>query len=240
MRGRWQLFTSNLLVFLVWYIIIYSVTSGPAGVLTALAGALIALAVGLVAGVLVGAAAHAIDLHLTHRGVRAGDARDGARVTLGKLPERAALRVASPTPHPAEPAGVPPTADAGVPPAAADTPTEPTASHVAHAPADRADVPPTADAGAAPASADRLAGCCAAFARGHPAVKVAPADSSGSLTGSIDRAASPEDFSDFLALVTALAAEGADVSAVAVTQDTGGLPVSVTFPISHDEEEPQA
>lgn len=237
MRNRWQLFTSNLIVFSLWYVLIYILTAGPGAALGALGGALLALAAGLIAGVIVGTAAHAVDLHLTHRGVRAGDTRDGARVTLGKLPERAALRSASPPSLPAAPAGLPPTANADEPSASADIPAKPATSRVSLPPADRADVPPAANAGGTPASADRLSACCAKFARRHSTVKVTLAASGSGHTGSIDRAASPEDFSDFLALVCALVAEGADVSAVAVTQDAGGVPVSVTFPISDTEKE---
>ena len=239
MRGRWQLFISNFIVFSSWYILIYVLTVGSGeGVFAALGGALLALAAGLIAGVIVGAAAHAIDLRLTYRGVRAGDARDGARITLGKLPERAALHSNSPAPHPADQAAFPPTMSVDVPPDSADTPAKPTASHVAHEPADLAGVPPAADGRVPPASADRLASCCARFARSHSAVWVAPAASGGGLIGSIDRASSPEDFSDFLALVGGLADEGADVSAVAVTQDADGIPSAVTFPVSDESEVP--
>ena len=230
MRNRWQLFTSNIIVFVSWYLLFYIVTlGGGEGVLSALGDALLALAVGLLAGVIVGAAAHAIDLHITHRGVRAGDARGGARVTLGRLPERTAVRPDAP----------PATVDETPPPDSAP---------------DRASVPesvlaptvlpvPTADAPAAspaPALPGRLAAECAAFARGHAGVRVTPDSGGGVRIGFIDRAVNPPDFSAFLALIDELSCEGADVSAVAVAQDAGGLPVSVTFPISDDEKEPQA
>lgn len=217
MRGRWQLFTSNLLVFLVWYIIIYSVTSGPAGVLTVLAGALIALAVGLVAGVLVGAVAHAIELHLTHRGVLAGDARDGAHITLGKLPERAAVQPVEPVPATPEP----PAADPAPAPALATAPaTEPIPT------------PATPVASAGPPSPCRLASACAEFVREHAGALVAPTSDGGPLVGCIDRATAPADFAAFLALVSELSIAGVDVSAVQVTQDADGFPSSVAFPLS--------
>ncbi|ODU93071.1 MAG: hypothetical protein BGP23_14090 [Lysobacterales bacterium 66-474] len=206
----------------MWYIIIYSVTTGPAGVLTALAGALIALAIGLVAGVLVGAVAHAIELHVTHRGVLAGDARDGARITLGKLPERA---------------GVQPVAAA---PATPESPEAELASAPEQEPVSIIEPTPmqAAPAGAdAPSSADHLAATCAEFAREHAGVLVALSVSNGPLVGCIDRASAPDDFDAFLALVSELSSAGVNVSAVQVTQDADGVPTSVTFPVSVIEDE---
>ena len=230
MRGRWQFFPSGLIVFVTWYLVAYAITADTfAGVLSALGSGLIAAMIGLVAGALTGAVAHAIDLAATHRGVRAGDARDGARVSIGKLPgvvpgsRTAAAPIA---PGPARPGPMPEPVPASAPaadPAAAGQPAVPSAA-------------PTSSP-LHPAEPGWLAAESAAFAREHAGVRVTPNGHGGATVGAIDRAGHPADFAAFLALVTTLAGESVDVSAVAVTQDADGLPVTVTFPVSGDEPE---
>jgi len=225
MRGRWQLYTSNLIVFSLWYVLIYVLVSGAfEGVLGALAGALLALAAGLITGVVVGAAAHAIDLHLTHRAVRAGDARDGARITLGKLPKPVARQSDSPAPPVAETPAIDPVSVPKPAPVAAPEPA-PVDSHAA-----------ASSTPATPASSARLVAECAAFAGSHEGVLVAPASDGRGAVGNIYRAAAPGQFADFLELIGRLAKDGVDVAAVQVTQDGDGVPSVVTFPVFPGDE----
>jgi len=238
MRSRWQLFTSGLIVFVTWYLFTYAITSATfAGVLSALGVGLIAAMIGLTAGALTGAVAHAIDLAATHRGARAGDARDGARVTIGKLPD------VEPVQRPAPPSTAPESARLGPEPEPVPAVT-PTADPAATGPADAARAGPTAAPSPAPTSPPLqpaehgwLAAECAVFAREHAGVRVTPGSHGGEPAGAIDRAEQPADFAAFLALVTTLAGEGVDVSGVHIMQDADGLPLTATFPVFTDVKE---
>jgi len=225
MRNRWQLFTSNVIVFMAWYFLFYCLSAGGWGGLpTALLWALGALVAGGVIGVLIGAGAHALELHAIHRDVRAGDARDGARITLGKLPEQVARQPDPPAPPVAE---TPATAPASLPepaPSAAEKPGV---------------VEPTSGAAPMPVSVSRLATECASFTRDHEAVRVLADGAAGGATGALDRARDPADFAAFLDLIGRLSAEGVDVSGVRVSQDADGVPAGVTFPISTEQNEVQ-
>lgn len=237
MRNRWSLFLSGFIVFATWYLVAYGVTSGTfAGVLTGLAFGLAVIVGGLILGAGAGVAGRAIELHSLHREIRRGDARDGARVSLGKLPEvvpvvrRATADVAEPPAS--EPSAVPESAPVPLTdpsPARADScaPDAVTAAAVAA---------PEPAAGAPNATAaDRLAAECARFVAEHEAVAVTPGARGFVTVGSIDRAANPADFAAFMALVESLAGEGVDVARVAVSGGPDGLPAGVTFPVSSSD-----
>jgi len=219
MRNRWQLFTSNLIVFCAWYILFYCWSAGGwQGLLTALVLAVGALVAGGVFGAVMGAAAHALELRSIDRAVRTGDARDGARITLGKLPKPVARQSDPPAPPVAETPAIDPVSVPKPAPVAAPEP----------APVDsRAAASSTP---ATPASSARLVAECAAFAGSHEGVLVAPGSDGRGAVGHIYRAAAPGQFADFLELIGRLAADGVDVSAVQITQGADGVPTLVTFP----------
>lgn len=235
MRNRWSLFSSGFIVFLTWYAIVYLVTSGTfTGMLTGFAFGLAAAIGGLISGAAIGVSAHAIDLHSTHRDVRAGDARDGARVSLGKLPlivpmvrkgddlgTHATVQPAiDPVPEslpPAEPDPVPERGNSD----AADTAVTPRPESAADAPG-------------VPVS-DRLATECARFAASHESVAMVAGVGGSADVGTIDRAVNPVEFGEFMALVSALVGDGVDVSRVAVSVGPDSLPAVVTFPVSGEQ-----
>jgi hypothetical protein len=240
-RNRWSLFLSGFVVFVTWYVAAYVVTSRAfGGVLTGLAWGLTAIIGGLLLGAGVGVAVQALDLHFLHASIRRGDARNGARVNLGKLPDivsvarrdTASTATELPSPQPSstvESADVSPTDPA---PKDADSDTADAATD------GTGDAPPVPTAAAEKASTvDRLAAECARFVAAHEAVAVT-ADTNGSdAIGSIHRVTHPDAFAAFMALISALAGEGVDVSRVAVSAGPDGLPARVSFPVSTDEKE---
>lgn len=240
MRNRWSLFLSGFIVFAAWYVIAYAVTSRTfVGVLTGLAFGLSAVIGGMIIGAGFGVAARAVELHSIHREVRRGDARDGARVTLGKLPKivpvvRHAGAANAPEPLPPQS----PTAPEPVPISLPNHAPE-------HGDSDAPDAITCGTAGATlgPAAhaqntplADRLAIECARFVASHEAVAVTPGANGSSAAGAIDRASHPKDFAAFMTLVSALAGEGVDVSRVTVSAGPDDLPSAVTFPVSNDDD----
>lgn len=157
MRGRFQLFSSGLIVFVVWYVLAYIVLAGAtSGLRRSLVFGLAVATGGLVLGALVGVGARAIDLEMLHRGVRAGDARDGVRVSLGRLPDivpvgrpRAAEPVAVAT-VPAPGTGSVPSPDRAVPGAqdpSATPPASACASRSGETPASASQTPDGSPAG---------------------------------------------------------------------------------------------
>ena len=255
MRSRWQLFTSNLIAFGSWYVVAFLLAVwSPLGAFKALGWSAFALACGCAAGAVIGAAIYAIDLHATHRDVAAGDAQDGARVSLGKLPERACRSADQPAAgQPTVPAGDAPVAlpagsaspqeldtEAAGEPSAADA--APAAGVTAQADIPAVSEPPgmapaapddaVAPSAASAPAADRLADACGEWARKHSAVQVTPSPDGHGLVGRLDHDPATTDFADLIALIGDLADDGLDVSRVAFTQDADGLPASVTFPVS--------
>lgn len=239
MRSRWSLFGSGFIVFSTWYLIVYLITSGTsAGLPIGFAFGLSAAAVGLIVGAGIGIAAHAIDLNSVHRGVRAGDARDGARVSLGKLPpivpvvrttEDASDQIK--TEPAADPASetLPPTPDQAL---------ESAGFTVLESKNDSTNMVPMApviESQAVPVP-DLLAAECARFVSDHDMVAVTRGEGGAAGVGTIDRVASPAEFGEFMALVSVLAGDGLDVSRVTVSVGPGGLPAAVTFPVSGDDE----
>lgn len=231
MRNPWSFFGSGFIVFSTWYVIVYVFTTGTfASVLTGLAFGLVAAVGGLILGAAIGIAAHAIDLSSTHRDVRAGDARNGARLSLGKLP------AIVPVPRKGDDAGdqapTEPTTDPvseSLPPTDPDLVPEHNNSEVADI-AGTTLSEPVADAPDVPVP-DRLAIECARFVSNHDVVAVTRGKGSGAAIGTIDRVASPAEFGEFMAVVSALAADGVDVSRVAVSMGPDNLPAVVTFPV---------
>lgn len=233
MRSRWSAFGSGLIIYLWWYLVLYVVTSRTfAGLPVGLAYGLAAAVVGLIAGAVVGVGARAIELVVEHREVRAGDARDGARLSLGKLPEIVPPR------QPGRDGEVP------VPMPVTDKPSIKTIAPADSAPAtvspepviaEGAEVGPAEPVGE-PAdvvpAADRLANACEAFTACHGDAVMR----GGTGVGTIDRAANLAAFNEFMSVVTALAADGVDVSRVAVSMGTDGVPAAVTFPVSSNDE----
>jgi hypothetical protein len=232
MHNRWSLFVSGFVVFATWYVVAYIVTSGTFyGLPGGLAFGLAAIVAGLLFGAAAGVTARAMELHWLHVEVRRGDARDGARVTLGKLPEivpvvhhdggagasepSAAESHTVTRPIPVPPANRPPECDDSSAPDVA-------ASRVADAPS-------------AP-SGDRLAVECAKFVAEHETVAVAPGVAASVAVASIDRATNPDIFAAFFVLINTLAGEGVDVSRVAVSAGPDGLPAAVNFPVSIDNQ----
>lgn len=235
MRNRGSLFSSGFVVFSTWYVIAYGITSGTfAGVLTGFAFGLAAAIGGLIFGAVIGVAAHAIDLSSTHRDVRAGDARDGARVTLGKLPPIVPVvrKTEDTSDHtPSEPTPEP--VSESLPPTDADPAPEQGNSDVV----DTAGIPlpePTAVAPGVPVF-DRLAAECARFVAEHDTVAVARGEGDGMDVGAVDRAASPAEFVELMALVSMLADDGVDVTRVAVSMGPDSLPAVVTFPVEGEQ-----
>lgn len=239
MHNRWSLFSSGFVVFSTWYVIVYSVTSGTfTGLLTGFVFALAAAISGLIFGAVIGVSAHAIDLHSTHRDVCAGDARDGARVSLGKLPpivpvsrkggDAGGQVSAEPAPGPASESL--PLIDPDPASGHADS----TAFDTDDDSADGAAEEPFADAPGVPIPG-RLAAECARFVSDHAAVAVTRGEGGAAGIGTIDRVASPAEFGEFMALVSALAADGVDVSRVAVSMGADSLPAVATFPVSGEQ-----
>lgn len=79
------------ILFSFWYLVIEGMTAaaGSAGfesMLTDYASALVAVALGLAAGCAFALARSALALRRAEAELKAGDARDGAHVSLGKLP----------------------------------------------------------------------------------------------------------------------------------------------------------
>lgn len=240
MRSRWSLFGAGFIVFSTWYLIAYLVTSGTfVGLPIGFAFGLSAAIGGLVVGAGIGVAAHAIDLSSVHRGVRTGEARDGARVSLGKLPpivpkvqkmENATDQAE--TEQAADPVSesLPPTDPD------ADRAPERVGSTALDTIAVGVDVMPAkaaAESRAIPAP-DRLAAECARFVSDHDVVDVTRSEGGDAGVGTIDRVVSPAEFGEFMALVSVLANESVDVSRVTVSVGPDGLPAAVTFPVSSD------
>lgn len=78
-------------IFTFWYLIIEGMTAaaGTAGyesMLTDYIAALVAVSLGLAVGCAFALTREALALRRAERELKAGDARDGARVSLGKLP----------------------------------------------------------------------------------------------------------------------------------------------------------
>lgn len=242
MRSQWSLFGAGFIVFSTWYLIAYLVTSGTfVGLPIGFAFGLSAAIGGLVVGAGIGVAAHAIDLSSVHRGVRTGEARDGARVSLGKLPpivpkvqkmenatdQKETEQAADPVSESLSPTDPDP-----------DSAPERAGSTVLDAIALGVDVMPvkaTTESRAIPAP-DRLAAECARFVSDHDVVAVTRSEGGDAGVGSIDRMARPAEFGEFMALVSVLAGDGLDVSRVTVSVGPDGLPVAVTFPVSGDDE----
>jgi len=236
MRNRWSLFSSGFVVFSAWYLIAYIVTTGTfTGVVTGFAFGLSAIVGGLIFGAAIGVSAHAIDLHSVHRSVRAGDARGGARVSLGKLPS--IVPVVRKGDDAGDQAPTEPTTDPvseSLPQTNPDLVPEHNNSDVA----DTAGIPlpePAADAQDGPVP-DRLAIECARFVAEHDAVAVTRGEGGDAGVGTIDRAANSAAFGEFMATVSALAADGVDVSRVAVSMGLDGVPAVVTFPVASNDE----
>lgn len=235
MHNRWSLFYSGFIVFSAWFVVAFVVTSGTfVGVLTGFAFGLAAAIGGLISGAAIGVAAHAVDLNSVYRYVRAGDARDGARVSLGKLPpivpvvrkssDAGGQAPANPAPGSASESLLPTNPNPGL-------------GYGNSGVADVAGAPllePVADAPDIPVP-DRLAVECGRFAAEHDAFAGARAGG-GVNVGTIDRAASPTEFGEFMALVSVLAGDGVDVSRVVVSMGLDGLPAVVTFPASRNDE----
>lgn len=238
MPSRWSLFGSGLVVFMTWYLIAYLITSTTFdGLPIGFAFGLSASFGGLIVGAGIGVAAHAIDLNSVHRDVRAGDARDGARVSLGKLPpivpkvykmedvidqtetEQAAGPVSESLP-PTDPDPAPERAG-------------PTVPDTVVVGVDVMPVEAMAETWAIPVP-DRLAAECARFVSDHGVVAVMRGEVGDAGVGAIDRVASPAEFCEFMALVSVLEGEGVDVSRVTVSAGQDGLPAAVTFPVASD------
>lgn len=231
MRNRWSLFGSGFIVFLTWYAIVYLVTSGTfTGMLTGFAFGLAAAIGGLILGAAIGVFAHAIDLHSTHRDVRAGDERDGARLSLGKLP------LIVPVVRKGDDLGDHATAEPAIDPVPESLPattSDPASGHADSTDDDSADVAPeepSADGPDVPVP-DHLSTACARFVALHESVAVVAGAGGSVAVGTIDRAANPAEFGELMALVSVLADDGVDVSRVAVSVGPDGLPAAVTFPI---------
>lgn len=236
MRSRWSAFGAGLIIYLWWYSVLYVVASHAfAGLPVGLVYGLAAAVVGLIAGGGIGVVARAIELVVEHREVRAGDARDGARVTFGKLPPIVPVvrKTEDTSDHtPSEPTPKP--ASESLPPTDPDPAPEQGNSDVADTAGIALSEPP-ADAPGVPVF-DRLAAECARFVAEHDTVAVAHGEGGGMGVGTIDRAANLAAFNEFMSVVTALAADGVDVSRVAVSMGTDGVPAAVTFPVSSNDE----
>jgi len=226
-----SIFASGLIVFVVWYLVAYIVTTGTtAGSLYAVEFAAVAVFAGLVGGLVLSAGTRAIELTLTHRSVRVGESRDGATVSLGRLPvverdrrdpgEVDGLEVTKlPASGDVSEAGATAEAKAG---ATADT-IEPESVAT-----DLDDSAPD-EVGA---DTDRLIDACSAFAREHADVTIdACADGSNGCVGIIDRTAAPEPFAEFLDVVEKLADSHVDTSRIVVSAGADGVPTEVRFPL---------
>lgn len=238
MRNRWSLLIAGFAVFGTWYSVTYVVTVGTfSGLPTGLVFGLSAIVAGLFFGAAVGAAARALELHLLHVEVRRGDARGGARVTLGKLPEIVPVAAHNGgADAPESPVTGSPAPSESAPNPSPDPAPEIGGSRTLDRDAgdtNTATPEPNGVAEDAPAT-DRLAIECARFVAEHYAVTVTPGAHGSSATGRIDRVANPSDFAAFMALINTLVGEGVDVVRVSVSAGPEGLPVGVTFPVFGD------
>jgi len=241
MRNRWSLFIAGFAVFGTWYSVTYVVTDGTfSGLPTGLVFGLSAVVAGLFFGAAAGVAARALELHLLHVEVRRGDARGGAQVTLGKLPEIVPVAAHNGgADAPESPVTESPAPSESAPNPSPDPAPEIGGSRTLDRDAggtNTATSEPDGVAEDAPAT-DRLAIECARFVAEHDAVTVTPGADDSSPTGSIDRAANLSDFAAFMALVNTLVGEGVDVARVSVSAGPDGLPAGVTFPVFGDDGE---
>jgi len=221
-----SIFAAGLVVFVLWYLVAYLVTTGTTtDSLSAAAFAATAVFSGLATGAVLAAGAHAIDLALTHNSVHSGESRDGASVTLGKLP--VALRTG------------PAVAVSGVGEAATVTVADRQSDGDAEAKteaieseADASEPNDPVEPDAPVPDADNLIGACAAFAKSHAAVTIdGQADGAAGCVGIIDRSAAPEAFAAFLDVIERLADSHVDTSRIVVSAGVDGVPTEVRFPL---------